>query len=66
MFLASLLLAAAQPVTPSRPNPMDLGPSVGQPLLAFEAMDQTGTMRNFAALKGPNGLVLVFFRSADW
>ena len=68
MLLASLLLVAAQspPVPKPRPDPMELGPQVGQTLPAFEARDQTGKLRNFASLKGPKGLVLVFFRSADW
>lgn len=66
MFLAALVLSAAQAAAPARPNPMDLGPAVGDPLIAFEAPDQNGTMRTLDSLKGPNGLVLVFFRSADW
>ncbi len=67
MILAAVILAASQvPAPPERPNPMDLGPSIGQPLIAFEAMDQNGTMRTLDSLKGPNGLVMVFFRSADW
>ncbi len=68
MLLASLLLVAAQVQAPApeRPDPMTLGPQVGQALPAFEATDQAGKPRNFASLKGPNGLVLVFFRSADW
>ncbi len=68
MLLASLLLVAAQSQTaaPPRPDPMELGPQVGQALPAFEARDQAGRLRNFASLKGPKGLVLVLFRSADW
>ncbi len=68
MLLASLLLAAAQAlaVAPERPDPMQLGPRIGQALPAFEAPDQDGRQRGFTSLKGPKGLVLVFFRSADW
>jgi cytochrome oxidase Cu insertion factor (SCO1/SenC/PrrC family) len=68
MLLASLLLAAAQAqaAAPPRPDPMELGPQVGQMLPTFEARDQTGKPTNFGSLKGPKGLVLVFFRSADW
>ena len=68
MLLASLLLVAAQSqaVAPARPDPRELGPQVGQALPAFEARDQDGRIRNFASLKGPKGLVLVLFRSADW
>ena len=43
-----------------------LGPRVGETLPAFEARDQDGRLRDFASLAGPTGLVLVFFRSADW
>ena len=68
MLLASLILVAAQaqPPAPERPDPMELGPQVGQVLPAFEAPDQTGRLRTFASLKGPKGLVFVLFRSADW
>jgi len=42
------------------------GPEVGEPIPRFEAMDQTGTMRTFEDLRGPNGLLLLFYRTADW
>jgi hypothetical protein len=42
------------------------GPAVGERLPAFEAVDQRGRAHTFASLRGPKGLVLVFFRSADW
>jgi len=42
------------------------GPEPGSKIPAFSLPDQTGQMRDFASLKGPKGLVLVFFRSADW
>ncbi len=69
MLLASLLLTAAlqtQAGTPARPDPMQLGPRIGDTLPAFEAPDQDGRPRDFASLRGPNGLVFVLFRSADW
>ena len=67
MLLASLLLMTLQaPAAAERPDPMTLGPKVGQALPAFEAKDQTGALRTLASLEGPKGLVLVFFRSADW
>ncbi len=44
----------------------ELGPAVGQTLPAFEAPDQDGRPRSFDDLRGPKGLVLLFFRSADW
>jgi len=66
MLLASLILAAAQVAAPERPDPMTLGPSVGEALIPFEARDQNGNLQTLDSLKGPNGLVLVIFRSADW
>ncbi len=42
------------------------GPAEGQPLPAVEAPDQDGRTQTFETLRGPKGLVLVFFRSADW
>lgn len=66
--LASGLLALWLFQTPA-PAPLDpsrLGPEVGQALLVFSLPDQDGRMRDVASLKGPQGLVLVFYRSADW
>jgi peroxiredoxin len=54
--IAALLLAAA----------IEAGPAVGETIPAFQAVDQDGRVRTFADLRGPKGLVLLFFRSADW
>ena len=69
VIVSTLVLAMAQspPSTSSTGvNPATLGPAVGQPIPGFEAPDQDGRPRDFASLTGPKGLVLVFFRSADW
>jgi len=42
------------------------GPVVGSRIPPFEAVDQNGKPRTFENLRGPNGLVLLFVRSADW
>jgi len=55
------LLAGASAAPAARP-----GPQVGDTLPAFSAPDQQGRLRDLASLGGPEGLVLVFFRSADW
>lgn len=47
-------------------TPFDPGPALGERLPAFEAVDQDGRSRTFESLRGPKGLVLLFFRSADW
>jgi hypothetical protein len=43
-----------------------LGPQVGAAAPAFTGVDQFGTSRTLASAYGPNGVMLVFFRSADW
>lgn len=42
------------------------GPEPGQPLPEFSLPDQYGVPRSLENLTGPNGLLLVFHRSADW
>ena len=42
------------------------GPEIGTRVPNFEASDQNGKIQNFASLRGPKGLVLMFVRSADW
>jgi hypothetical protein len=43
-----------------------VGPKVGDALPEFSLRDQTGQLRSLKSLLGPNGAVIVFFRSADW
>ncbi len=43
-----------------------VGINVGQKMPRFTAPDQFGHEVSSDALKGPNGTVLLFFRSADW
>jgi peroxiredoxin len=38
----------------------------GQRIPTFELKDQAGKRETFDSLKGPNGLLLIFSRSADW
>jgi hypothetical protein len=47
-------------------DPSTLGPMVGDKAIAFTLPDQNGTARELAALAGPQGTMLVFFRSSDW
>ena len=42
------------------------GPDVGQQAPAFSAKDQEGRNQTLKSVMGPNGAMLVFFRSADW
>jgi hypothetical protein len=42
------------------------GPEPGQRIPEFALPDQHGAQRSLGDLAGPNGLLLVFHRSADW
>jgi hypothetical protein len=64
-----LAAAPQSPLGPGSPPPVPLerrGLSVGEPIPALDAVDQFGRRQSLAALAGPNGLVLLFVRSADW
>jgi cytochrome oxidase Cu insertion factor (SCO1/SenC/PrrC family) len=43
-----------------------LGPQVGQRVPNFSLPDQNGTPRTLKSILGPNGAMIVFYRSADW
>ena len=61
--------AGIQPQTNAAATTVDvtkLGPQVGVKAPDFTLPDQQGQRRTLASLMGPKGLVLVFFRSADW
>jgi len=45
---------------------MSIGLAVDQKAPAFSARDQFGRLQTLDSLKGTNGTVLLFFRSADW
>ena len=47
-------------------EPMSIGLAVGQKAPAFSVRDQLGRTQTLGTLKGANGTVLLFFRSADW
>lgn len=63
---AALLLGAMVSATADGPDPQTLGPKVGERVLEFSLPDQHGATRTLKSVMGPNGAVLVFFRSADW
>ena len=45
---------------------MSIGLAIGQKAPAFSVRDQFGRVQTLETLKGVNGTVLLFFRSADW
>ena len=61
-----LLAALAGACVWGQAVPGSPGPAVGARVPGFALADQTGQSRNLRSLLGPKGLMLVFFRSADW
>ena len=43
-----------------------LGPQIGDTVPAFNLPDQNGQMQNLESIRGSNGTMLLFHRSADW
>ena len=43
-----------------------LGPQVGAKVPDFNLADQQGKKRTLQSVMGPNGAMIVFYRSADW
>lgn len=43
-----------------------IGPQVGDAAPAFTGVDQFGKTHTVTSSSGPKGVMLVFFRSADW
>lgn len=66
MHSTIILLPLVAALVSAQPVPKDPGPAVGTRLPPFSLADQNGVTRDFASLKGPKGLMLVFVRSADW
>ena len=58
---AASLLAQAPAADTSR-----VGPQVGAVVPPFSGTDQFGRTHTLSSVYGPKGVMLVFFRSADW
>ena len=43
-----------------------LGPQIGERVPDFALPDQAGRIRTLDSIRGPNGTMLLFHRSADW
>ena len=63
-------VASGQEDVFDRPDPIDdnmkTGIAVGEAIPPFEAVDQNGKTWSFDSIKGRNGAVILFYRSADW
>jgi peroxiredoxin len=67
LVLGTTALAGAASIALAQvPAGTELGPKVGAKAPAFSVTSTTGETKTFSNLKGSQGLVLVFIRSADW
>ena len=64
MLGGSLLMRAANAAVPE--DDTRAGPSAGTMAPDFELPDQSSARHGLRSLLGPKGVLLVFFRSADW
>jgi peroxiredoxin len=67
-FVSLVAQPAAQQSSPQPPlrDVQKLGPQTGTRVPDFTLLDQKGQSRTLASLMGPKGLMLGFYRSADW
>ena len=62
-----LSLSSGQEKPPARDGVApSIGLEIGQPAPAFALADQFGHEQSNDTLKGSKGMVILFFRSADW
>ena len=69
IMLATLLLGFSTLAAAQSREAIDvasLGPQIGERVPDFNLPDQSGQVRSLDSIMGPNGVMLVFFRSADW
>ena len=62
----SLAQAPKKAAAKSPPPEITTGPEVGDKAPDFEVVDHRGRTQTLKSLSGPNGLLLLFHRSADW
>lgn len=68
-LVALQVLASATAARAQAPAPVDtsaIGPQVGSAVPPFSGTDQLGRTHTLESSLGARGLMLVFFRSADW
>lgn len=64
-----LLLALSTLATAQERTPIDvsaLGPQIGDRVPDFNLPDQNGQLQSLESIRGPNGSLILFYRSADW
>ena len=68
-ILCVVWFAAFSPAIPARQAAVDtsrVGPRVGAAVPPFSGSDQFGRTQTLETAMGAKGVMLVFFRSADW
>lgn len=65
-FIAAAFWVSLQAQVQAPRDATGIGLAAGATAAAFSLPDQSGQPRSLESLMGPQGLVLVFFRSADW
>ena len=67
LFAIAMYAGGQQPPSSyaAKPAP-SIGLEVGSKIPAFQLRDQKGQKQSNETLKGANGTILLFFRSADW
>ena len=69
MLSCGVLLVALPLYSQEARVPIDvsaLGPQVGERVPDFSLSDQHGVVQTLDSIVGPKGLMLLFYRSADW
>jgi cytochrome oxidase Cu insertion factor (SCO1/SenC/PrrC family) len=64
LFMVISTMATAQ--TRTQIDVSALGPQVGQQVPDFDLPDQNGLRHTLETVRGPNGSLILFHRSADW
>lgn len=66
IFLLAGITTSAFPQSSADSNLPGSKLKVGEKIPALQGTDQFGKTQSFDSLRESNGLVLLFFRSADW
>jgi hypothetical protein len=64
LLIGSSTFTSAQTRTPI--DVSALGPQVGDRVPGFSLPDQNGQLQSLESVRGPNGSLILFHRSADW
>ena len=64
LFMVFSTMATAQ--TRTQIDVSALGPQVGELVPDFDLPDQNGLRHTLETVRGPNGSLILFHRSADW